>query len=158
MNIRIDFFFCLIFSLSLFQIHCNNFYSTNYKNTIIAIENNTQCDLQKGKCEFEISKENTIWLEFFPKPIVPNNKHRAILHIQNLEWTPKEIDFIGVDMEMSFNRPEWKRKSPHEFTTDFVIESCASGEIRWKALVLLQNNDNKLYGIPFYFKAGSKKR
>ncbi len=139
--------------------HRTNFFlAGNGIKGITVIENNNQCDLQKNLCMGEITNTNKFQLEIKPRPIIANQKQKAILRIQDSSWIPEEIDFTGVGMEMGYNRPVFTKSGDNEFTADFILEACASGEIQWKALVLLKTEDKKKYGIPFYFKVGSGKK
>ncbi len=151
-------FFPIIFSsgILLYIYRVEVFRKDATSETVTLIENNTQCDLQADSCDLEFPAGEKIRLEITPRPIFANQKQKAILTLRNAIWKIDSIDFSGVNMEMGFNRPKFKKVSQNEYHAEFILEACTSNQIKWQALILVDEGITQKLGIPFYFTVRKK--
>lgn len=141
------FFLCVFFFYSCKK----NSKETETLDSITLIENNTQCDLQKGLCNLELMTGEKIQVEITPRPISANQKQKVVLTIQNSFWKVLSIDLTGVEMDMGFNRSEFKKSKSNEYITEFILDACTLNEIKWRLLFLFEKDSKEKIGIPFYF-------
>lgn len=117
---------------------------------IVSAPLNTSCDLHAGPCSSVVPGGGKIELSIEPRPIPLLRPLNLVVKTQGLEAHRVEIDFIGVDMNMGFNRPELKREKDNRFAGQATLPVCITGRMEWQATVLV-TSDNITAAAPFRF-------
>lgn len=108
------------------------------------------CDLRKGSCRSELPQGGKLTFSINPnnipvlKPLVLN------VTIEGVSVSKVEVDFVGVDMDMGYNRSTMDKIDNRHFTGTAVIPVCVRSRMDWKASVLL-STDHGLIMAPFTF-------
>ncbi len=108
------------------------------------------CDLRQGECLSKLPNGGQVSLS-----IMPN--HLPILHplelkvtISGIKVSAIEVDFVGIDMDMGYNRSKLNKIDEQHFKGKAVIPVCVRSKMEWEARVLLQT-DKGLTMAPFRF-------
>ncbi|MCW8944169.1 MAG: hypothetical protein OQL27_05290 [Sedimenticola sp.] len=114
------------------------------------------CDLRAGPC---VSKVSSGQISFAIKtkgiPLVKPLDLEVVL--DGIEASKVEIDFIGLGMEMGFNRPQLQARGDGRYTGTGMLPVCIRVAMEWEARVLV-TTDEGLIAAPFRFitvKAGA---
>ena len=73
---------------------------------------------------------------------------------QGLEVNAVAVDFIGLDMNMGYNRPTLTPAGPGRYLGNAMLPICVTGRMRWEARVLL-TTPRGLFAAPFRFVTSS---
>lgn len=93
----------------------------------------------------------TISFEIVPRTIPILSPLRLDVEIQGLDVRSVEVDFVGVEMKMGFNRIALTRMQPSHYAGQATLPVCASSRMTWEARVLIQTPDG-LLAAPFRFE------
>ncbi len=108
------------------------------------------CDLTKGPCSGRLPGGGRVRLSITPRPI-PVVKPLAIeVDLEGIQADTVEVDFVGVNMNMGFNRPRLKPAGPGRFRGRGVLPVCVRRHMVWEARVLAHTPDG-LAVVPFRF-------
>ena len=111
---------------------------------------NTSCDLREGPCSSKFPNGDKVTLSINPNDIRVMRPLALNVEIDGVEATEVEVDFIGLGMEMGYNRPKLEKINNNTFKGDTIIPVCVRSKMEWEARVLLQT-DNGLIMAPFRF-------
>jgi len=121
------------------------------------------CDLRKGACTTVLSTGGKV--SFFIDPIdIPLLKPLKLsVVLEGVDASNVEVDFVGIGMEMGYNRSVLTRESNangsvKKFTGKAILPVCSLTKMNWEARVLLHPEngssvgaDNGVHLIPFRF-------
>lgn len=113
-------------------------------------ELDTSCDLRKGLCTSEIPGGGKVSLAISPNDIPILRPLQLQVQTEGIDVSGVEVDFIGVDMEMGYNRPKLEAKDNNHFKGKALLPVCVRSKMEWEARVLLQT-DRGLIMAPFRF-------
>ncbi|MEE9444553.1 MAG: hypothetical protein V3V19_02690 [Cocleimonas sp.] len=121
--------------------------------TIVAADEH--CDLRKNACTTILPKGGNV--TFFIDPIdIPLLKPLALsVELDGIEPSKVEVDFVGIGMEMGYNRSLLKANVESTNTTKkysgkAILPVCSLAKMNWEARVLLHTEDG-LIAVPFLF-------
>lgn len=109
------------------------------------------CDLRAGPCKAFFPDGG--WVSFAIKP-------RAIpivtplwldVKVSGLDATAVEVDFVGVDMNMGFNRVSLRETQVDRYTGQGMLPVCVRTRMTWEARVLIHTPEGIL-AAPFQFE------
>ena len=60
------------------------------------------------------------------------------------------VDFLGMEMDMGFNRPKLKPNQNGTMEGIGVLPTCTQQQMTWQATIILKGLE-KYYGAPFKF-------
>ena len=127
------------------------------------------CDLRKGACTTVLSTGGKV--SFFINPIdIPLLKPLKLsVVLEGVDASKVEVDFVGIGMEMGYNRSLLTRESDTsgsvlKFTGKAILPVCSLIKMKWQARVLLHKGsvfgdeigdgvsvENGVHLIPFQF-------
>jgi hypothetical protein len=110
-----------------------------------------ECDLRAGPCvgRFPDGTEISFGIEPRSIPLVKPLRLRAT--VKGVSAHGAEVDFIGLNMEMGFNRSKLKAEGDGKFSGSGVLPVCIMTVMEWEARVLVRTNQG-LIAAPFRFK------
>lgn len=108
------------------------------------------CDLRAGPCvgRFPGGAEISFSIEPRTIPLVKPLQLRA--EIDGVSAQGAEVDFIGLNMEMGFNRSKLKAEGDGIFSGSGVLPVCVLTVMQWEARVMVRT-DQGLIAAPFRF-------
>jgi len=108
------------------------------------------CDLRKGVCTSELPGGGKVTFSINPNDIPILRPLTLQVITDGVEVSNVEVDFIGIGMEMGYNRPKLAVKEKGNFRGEAILPVCVRTKMDWEARVLLQT-DHGLIMAPFRF-------
>ena len=110
-----------------------------------------KCDLRAGPCISKFPDGAEVSFSIEPKniPLVKPLQLKAT--VDGVSTQGVEVDFIGLNMEMGFNRSRLKPEADGSFGGTGVLPVCIMTVMEWEARVLVQTEQG-LIAAPFRFK------
>jgi hypothetical protein len=111
---------------------------------------NPDCDLRSGPCvgKFPDGTEVSFSIEPRTIPLVKPLQLKAT--VNGVSAHGVEVDFIGLNMEIGFNRSRLKPNTDGSFDGTGVLPVCIMTVMEWEARVLVQTEQG-LIAAPFRF-------
>ena len=111
---------------------------------------NPDCDLRAGPCASRLPEGGVISFAVEPRSI-PVIKPLALrVAVTGLEARAVEVDFVGVDMNMGFNRTALEMHEPGLYRGEGMLPVCVRDAMEWEARVLVYT-DAGLVSAPYRF-------
>lgn len=110
----------------------------------------TACDLQAGPCSSAIPGGGRIKLSIAPHPIPLLRPIKLAVTVEGLDARMVEVDFVGVDMNMGYNRHPLKAQNDGQYTGEATLPVCITGRMAWQASVIVTTGKIKAVA-PFRF-------
>lgn len=108
------------------------------------------CDLRAGPCSSTLPSGGRISLVIQPKAIPLIKPLKLQVEIEGINAQSVEVDFVGIGMEMGFNRPKLAPVAAGRFAGEGILPVCVRDAMEWEARVLVQS-DRGLLAAPFRF-------
>jgi hypothetical protein len=108
------------------------------------------CDLHTGPCTSRVGDNGSVNLSITPKEIPLVKPLEFEVLVQDLTATNVEINFVGVDMNMGFNRFKLSQEQDGKFTGGGMLPVCVLDSMLWEAQVLL-TTEQGLISVPYRF-------
>lgn len=108
------------------------------------------CDLQAGPCSSAIPGGGRIKLSIAPHPIPLLRPLNLTVTVEGLDARMVEVDFVGVDMNMGYNRHQLKAQSDGQYSGEATLPVCITGRMAWQASVIVTTGKTKAVA-PFRF-------
>ncbi|EXJ15076.1 hypothetical protein [Imhoffiella purpurea] len=109
------------------------------------------CDLHLGACRASFADGATLTLGIRPRPISVMVPLQLDVGIEGLEPSEVEIDFVGVDMNMGFNRVRLVALGDGRYRGQGMLPVCVRAHMIWEARVLL-HTARGIMAAPFRFE------
>ncbi len=119
-------------------------------NILVTAEQDASCDLRKGACTSVLPQGGKVSFTISPNDIQILKPLRLQVKTEGVDASNVEVDFIGVGMEMGYNRSKLTEIEKNKYTGKGMLPVCSSARMDWEARVLLQTNDG-LVVAPFHF-------
>lgn len=113
-------------------------------------ERNASCDLRQGKCLSELPYGGTVSLLITPNTLPLLHPLSLTVEVAGVNVSTIEVDFIGIGMDMGYNRSKLDKVDAHHFKGKAVIPVCVRSKMEWEARVLLQTKKGVIMA-PFRF-------
>lgn len=107
------------------------------------------CDLAGGICHHTLPGGGRLTLSIDPAPpkvMVPLTLTVALDGRAQAIW----VDFVGLNMDMGFNRAELAPAAGGLWSGQVVLPVCTAAEMHWEAKVFVATDDG-LMEVPFRF-------
>ncbi len=114
------------------------------------VELDENCDLRKGKCTSELPGGGKVSFSISPDDIPVLRPLQLEVDVDDIAISGVEVDFIGLGMEMGYNRPALSAITKTHFSGDTVLPVCVRSKMDWEARVLLQTKKGVIM-VPFRF-------
>lgn len=109
------------------------------------------CDLRKGACTSALPTGGKVTFSIDPNDIPILRPLQLKVEIEGVEVVSKvEVDFIGIGMEMGYNRPALKAVDKTHFSGRAILPVCVRAKMEWEARILLHTKKG-LIMAPFRF-------
>lgn len=108
------------------------------------------CDLRAGPCTGVLPGGGRITFGIKPDTIPLIETLELEVRVDGIKASSAEIDFVGVDMNMGFNRPKLSAAGEGRFSGQGVLPVCVRKAMEWEARVLVKT-DEGLVAAPFRF-------
>ncbi len=119
-------------------------------NISVTAELDASCDLRKGSCTSELPNGGKVSFTISPNDIQILKPLTLKLETEGVEVSNVEVDFVGVGMEMGYNRSKLTEVGKKKFIGKGLLPICVSTRMDWEARVLLQT-DGGMVVVPFRF-------
>ncbi len=110
------------------------------------------CDLRAGPCVSALPDGTKISLAITPDDIPLVKPLTLKVTIDGVEAKNVEVDFIGLGMDMGFNRPKLKVNGSGDFDGTGMLPVCIRNAMEWEAKVLVTTDDG-IIAAPYRFIA-----
>lgn len=108
------------------------------------------CQLTQGPCTLSLDTERSVALEIRPQPIAAAVPLQLTVNTKGIKTEGVEVDFVGVDMHMGFNRFALRRVDDNRYQGEGLLPVCVSARMEWEARVLVDTPQGRL-SAPFRF-------
>lgn len=108
------------------------------------------CDLRAGPCVGRFPDGTEISFSIEPRTIPLVDPLRLEARVKGVSARGAEVDFIGLNMDMGFNRSRLKDMGEGNFSGSGVLPVCVLTRMEWEARVLVQT-DRGMIAAPFRF-------
>lgn len=111
---------------------------------------NKDCDLRAGPCASKLPDGSVITLGIAPDDI-PLVKPLALsVQVAGAEVKSVEVDFVGLGMDMGFNRPKLALDDAGTYRGQGMLPVCIRNAMEWEAKVLI-TTDKGIIAAPYRF-------
>jgi hypothetical protein len=111
---------------------------------------NPDCELRDGPCHAELPSGGSIEFEIAPRSIPLMKPLSLKVSVRDIDITAAEIDFVGIGMNMGYNRPQLKAVGNNRFEGSTILPVCVLQRMEWEARLLLET-DKGTIKAPFRF-------
>jgi len=118
----------------------------------VAATADTGCDLHRQACGAALPDGGRLELSITPRPIPMVQPLSVEVRVSGIEVGKVEIDFVGIDMNMGYNRPQLAPAGDGRFTGAASLPVCITGSMAWQATVLLESGRRRI-SVPFRFNS-----
>ena len=107
------------------------------------------CDLHVENCEVQVPDLGIAILKLSPKPIQMNKSLKMQVETKFDDQVDVWIDFLGLEMEMGFNRTKLK-VIENIYQSEGYLPTCTEKRMTWKTTLLIKKGD-VTYGYEYRF-------
>jgi hypothetical protein len=111
---------------------------------------NPDCILRDGPCSAHLPAGGSIEFEITPHSIPLMKPLSLTVSVRDIEVSAAEIDFVGIGMNMGYNRPQLKKTSSTRFEGKTTLPVCILQRMQWQANLLLETDSGTVMA-PFRF-------
>lgn len=108
-----------------------------------------ECDLHIEDCEVQVPNLGTAIIKLSPKPIHMNKSLKMQVETKFDDRVDIWIDFLGLEMEMGFNRTKLKFIE-NKYQSEGYLPTCSEKKMTWKTTLLIKTGDIT-YGYEYRF-------
>lgn len=108
------------------------------------------CDLKAAPCVSVFPNGHKVTFSINPNSIPILQPLTLSVETDGFKPSSVTVDFIGLNMDMGFNRSVLKTKNQTDFVGEFIIPICVNSKMEWEARVKLQTDEGLLVA-PFRF-------
>lgn len=119
------------------------------------LQRNENCLAQNGTCKVHLPNGEWISFDVGPKPVKSNQPLKFTVTVSNEAISPDLLDLTGINLNMGYLRPKFKKTKDLTYEVDFSLPFCEEDLMKWQASVILENK-NKTFeskAVAFYFAA-----
>lgn len=108
-----------------------------------------KCDLHSQNCKVSVPELGEAILSFAPRPIQMNKSLNMFVTTSFEDQVEVWIDFLGLEMEMGFNRTKLKYID-NKYSANGFLPTCSEKKMTWKTTLLIKKGD-VTYGYEYRF-------
>ena len=120
------------------------------KSVTMLAASNPDCELRDGPCRAELPSGGSIEFAIAPRSIPLMKPLSLTVSVRDIDVTAAEIDFVGIGMNMGYNRPQLKQISSTRFEGSTTLPVCILQRMEWEARLLLETDKGTIMA-PFRF-------
>ncbi|GAA0425896.1 hypothetical protein GCM10009133_38070 [Cocleimonas flava] len=108
------------------------------------------CDLRQDSCINVFPNGESVTFSLNPKDIPILTPLSLHVETKGITASSVKVDFVGLNMDMGFNRSELKLDKPNNYSGKFTIPICVNTRMEWEAQVKLETEKGVMMA-PFRF-------
>ena len=108
------------------------------------------CDLRQGDCTTHLSSSAKVSLSIIPRDIQILKPFTLLVKTDGVIASSARVDFVGIGMDMGFNRSTLTSDDKINFKGSGVLPICSQSKMHWEARVQLET-DKGFIIAPFRF-------
>ncbi|MET0000126.1 MAG: hypothetical protein ABW125_12070 [Candidatus Thiodiazotropha lotti] len=108
------------------------------------------CDLRAGPCVSQLNDAVRVSFAIEPRQIPTVKPLQLQVSLEGMQAEKVQVDFVGVDMNMGFNRVTLNAAGAGEFKGDGMLPVCVWDAMEWEAKVLITTGQG-LISMPYRF-------
>lgn len=108
------------------------------------------CNLRQAACTNVFPNGETVSFSIDPKDIPILQALSLKVEINGIKASSVKVDFVGLNMDMGFNRSELKLAAPNNYIGKFTIPICVNSRMEWEAQVKIETEEGVMMA-PFRF-------
>jgi hypothetical protein len=108
------------------------------------------CDLRQGACTSQLASGGKISFSIDPHDIQILKPLTLQVKTEGMTVTSASVDFVGIGMDMGFNRSKLTSVDQMNFKGDGMLPICSENKMHWEARVQLQTDKGSVIA-PFRF-------
>ena len=108
------------------------------------------CDLGAGACRARFADGGSVTFELEPRRIPVLTPLTLRVGLTGMRAQQVQVDFVGVDMDMGFNRAGLQEREPGLYVGRATLPVCVRKRMEWEARVLVLTARG-LVAAPFRF-------
>lgn len=113
------------------------------------------CNLQKQNCAVNLPSGGKVELSLGARAVPLVKPFGVAVAVNGLAVDRVEVDFVGVDMNMGYNRPELAKRGDGQFVGEATLPVCISGHMDWQATLLIETGNQRI-AVPYRFSTGGQ--
>jgi len=121
-----------------------------FPEVIISAEPDPSCDLRAGPCVTRLADGAEVRFGIEPRDIPVLQPLQLSVVVSGMEVLGAEVDFVGIGMNMGFNRPKLDALGEGRFSGGATLPVCVRNTMQWEARVLLKTSEG-LVSVPYRF-------
>jgi len=114
----------------------------------------SSCNVGKQACVATLPDGGQLEFSIEPRPIPSLKPLQLQATIRGSKVRRIEVDLVGADMKMGFNRPVLEERNGR-YSGLASLPVCVTGKMAWQATVLVETG-KQLVAIPFRFEVASE--
>lgn len=125
---------------------------------ILITEDKSRCAADLKECRIQLPAQQWMSLDLTPRPVLVNKAIQFKVRVSDSKIIPEEIDLIGVNLNMGYLRPKFKKIDETTYIAEFDLPFCEENEMRWQAVVHYRTIEkpDKISGALFNFSSYKK--
>lgn len=113
------------------------------------------CNLQKANCPVTLPTGGLVELSLGARAVPLVKPFGVEVTTRGLAPERVEVDFVGVDMNMGYNRPELVQRDEGRFVGEATLPVCITGHMDWQATVLIEAGKQRI-AVPYRISIGGQ--
>lgn len=113
------------------------------------------CDLQKQACTVTLPAGGKVELSLGDRSIPLVKPFGIRVMTKGFSASRVEVDFVGVDMNMGYNRPQLAAQGEGRYAGEATLPVCITGHMDWQATVLIETGSERI-AVPYRFATGGQ--
>lgn len=127
-----------------------------YPQPLLLAPLDTSCNLTAGPCTARFPGGGTATLSVEPRGIPPLTLLHLSVDLQGIRAGTVQVDFIGADMAMGYNRPSLTEAGPGIYRGEGMLPICVRDRMAWEARLLIGTPAGFL-AAPFRFETARRR-
>lgn len=125
--------------LSLYKLLAPQLVSADQNKFIAPLQ---RCELNKGPCKIISPSLGEIEIKIGPHPFKMNKPLKAEVNFFKMPSAPLvvEVDITGHEMDMGYNRPQFKSIDHQNFMADMILPTCIEELMEWRITFIFKND------------------
>lgn len=115
----------------------------------ITMIDSAPCNLHKEDCTVTVPKLGEAIFKLNPKPINMNKSLKMEVETKFDDDVDVWVDFLGIEMEMGFNRTKLKAIDQN-YRAEGFLPTCTQKEMTWKTTLLIKKGEDT-FGYEYKF-------
>jgi hypothetical protein len=140
-------FFILLMAAAVLSYQFRDYFEPK---VIASLQYDPTCNLRQSACRLTLPDGGEVEFSITPDTIPVLQPVQFHVAVSGTNVSAVEVDLVGTNMNMGYNRPALKSKGNNTFSGETVIPVCVRNRMDWEARVLL-HTPRGIVMAPFRF-------